>query len=721
MTIEVANFDDDIDNTATVSSDSLNFILTADFTHNSTTLNGFDNFSNLGVSTDGSFTNNATINPTGNLTITANTFINTGGVVNVDTFNLSINNDFDYVTGYRSNGTITDSALNLNVAGNFSYDNVNNFIWAASDSLTVAGNANIDARTGDYIQSGGTVDVAGALTVLASDFDLQNGSTINVGGTLSVSTTNSFTPRSGATISVDTFDFSAAILQNQATFTANDGTINIGGTNTQFLNNLGGEFNINNSLDIITAGEFSNYGDISAGDTLTITLTDTAESFFNGSGTNGNISANIFNLSVAGDFDYEDDYLNNGTITTNSFNLQVGGNFSYDDSASDFIWGANENLTVLGNADITVNNYTQNGAIDVTDALTINANSYTYNSLSDDFTWNANDSLSVTGNADITTNNYTQNGAIDVAGALAISAIGDFTNLTAGSINAATLAITVGEGTIDNDGTITTTSLTIDTDAIHNSGSITATTSLTINATNDVFSGGSIETSALAIDAGRNFGISGSITSDSLNITAGYTALNTGTIVSGSLDITTDDFFRNLAGGDISVDSLNITAGGKVTNIATINAGTLNIIANNDSSRTDDTTDFYVSNRGDITVTNLINITAVDNFYNTGDITADTLAITAKDILLLNTDSIEPYDGGDIVLSGDSSFIADGGDGVDGGIVVNRGNIDLGVFNLDITANRFINHADATIDADTLNLDVSSFVQNGFIDATIDQ
>ena len=51
----------------------------------------------------------------------------------------------------------------------------------------------------------------------------------------------------------------------------------------------------------------------------------------------------------------------------------------------------------------------------------------------------------------------------------------------------------------------------------------------------------------------------------------------------------------------------------------------------------------------------------------------------------------------------------------------NRGNIDLGVFNLDITANRFINHADATIDADTLNLDVSSFVQNGFIDATIDQ
>ena len=89
-------------------------------------------------------------------------------------------------------------------------------------------------------------------------------------------------------------------------------------------------------------------------------------------------------------------------------------------------------------------------------------------------------------------------------------------------------------------------------------------------------------------------------------------------------------------------------------------------------------------------MTNLINIT---------DITADTL--DAKDIIFLNTD--------------------DNIDGVDGGIIVNRGNIDLGVFNLDITANRFINHADATIDADTLNLNVSSFVQNGFIDAIINQ
>ena len=138
-------------------------------------------------------------------------------MVNVDTFNLSINNDFDYVTGYRSNGTITDSALNLNVAGNFSYDNVNDFIWLASDSLTVAGNADI---TADNYTQNGAIDVTGALT-------------INVGS----------------------------------------------------------------------------------------------------------------------DFDYIADF--NGAISFNSLDLSVGGNFSYDDSANNFTWGAQNNLTVLGNADIT--------------------------------------------------------------------------------------------------------------------------------------------------------------------------------------------------------------------------------------------------------------------------------------------------------------------------------------------------------------------------------
>ena len=82
ITIEVANFADDIDNAGIISAASLNFILTADFTHASDSFTGFINFSNLAITTEGTFTN--TINLAGvNLTITANSFNNTGGVVKI--------------------------------------------------------------------------------------------------------------------------------------------------------------------------------------------------------------------------------------------------------------------------------------------------------------------------------------------------------------------------------------------------------------------------------------------------------------------------------------------------------------------------------------------------------------------------------------------------------------------------------------------------------------
>ena len=111
-----------------------------------------------------------------------------------------------------------------------------------------------------------------------------------------------------------------------------------------------------------------------------------------------------------------------------------------------------------------------------------------------------------------------------------------------------------------------------------------------------------------------------------------------------------------------------------------------------------------------------MNIAAVDNFYNRGNITAANFTTSAKSVFLLNReiDSYDgTYDGGNISLNGDSSFRADGGsienygniislNGdssfiADGGSIENYGNIDFGVFNLDITANSFTNHADATI------------------------
>ena len=86
---------------------------------------------------------------------------------------------------------------------------------------------------------------------------------------------------------------------------------------------------------------------------------------------------------------------------------------------------------------------------------------------------------------------------------------------------------------------------------------------------------------------------------------------------------------------------------------------TLNITANYNSARTDDRTGFYVSNRGNITATNL-NIAAVDNFYNRGNITATNFTTSAKSVFLLNReiDSYDgTYDGGNISLNGDSSLL----------------------------------------------------------------
>ena len=524
------------------------------------------------------------------------------------------------------------------------------------------------------------------------------------------------------------------------------------------------------SAYIVTAS-FDNRGTITVtNDSLNVTadtvtnnsLNITADTFTN----TGSITANIFNLNVVGNFDYSSDYLNNGTINENILNLIVGGNFIYDDSSSDFTWDAQNSLIVLGNADITTDNYIQAGAIDVSGDWIVNANNFTYNSPSIDFIWDTNDILVVLGTVDITTKNFVNGGTIS-ADTFAISVAGDFDYssdfLNNGTNTADNLNFTARNGAFTNDTTldlagnlriagndfinigaisITADSLTISlTNNFTNSGTIDVADSFEITAGYTAINRGSIVTTNLDLTANdfinigaisitadsftisltNNFTNSGTINvADSFGITAGYTAINQSSIVSGSLDITANDFFRNLTGGDISVDTLNIIAGGKVTNTATIDvAGTLSIIANDDSSRTNDTTGFYVSNRGNITAIDF-NIAAVDNFYNRGNITATNFTITsAKDIFFLNKEIdsfVGTYDGGNISLTGDSSFIAADG------IIENYGNIDLGVFNLDISADSFTNKSGANVTAATVDItSVTTFINGGSIDATINQ
>ena len=94
-------------NTGTVTSDSLNLTIGGDFTHESTTLEDFT-FNNLAITTDGTFTNNDTIDLDGNLTITVNSFVNTSGSISTDSFALSVAGNFDYVTDFLNNNINTN-------------------------------------------------------------------------------------------------------------------------------------------------------------------------------------------------------------------------------------------------------------------------------------------------------------------------------------------------------------------------------------------------------------------------------------------------------------------------------------------------------------------------------------------------------------------------------------------------------------------------------------
>ena len=226
VTIGVTNFDDDITNSGTVSSASLNFILTDDFTHTSTTFNAFNNFSNLAITTNGAFSNNNNIDLTGNLaitadgtftnnnnidldgdfTLTANSFANSGGVV-ADALTVSVAGDFDY-------GTITANSYNLNVDGDFSYDDsANDFVLGLNDTLTVLGSANIVAA--DFSNSG-TIAVTGSLGITAAGFD--NSSIIRASSSFNV-TVGDFINQTGATITAAECNFVHDSFTDEGTIT----------------------------------------------------------------------------------------------------------------------------------------------------------------------------------------------------------------------------------------------------------------------------------------------------------------------------------------------------------------------------------------------------------------------------------------------------------------------------------------------------------------------
>ena len=122
----------------------------------------------------------------GILNIQAGSFTNTGGVLNSDTFALSVAGDFDYT----NRGTITTNTFNLNVGGDFSNNDANNdFTWGANDTLTVLGSASVTTAS---FSNSGTINISNSsFDITATDFT--NSGTISANTTLNttVSSTES--------------------------------------------------------------------------------------------------------------------------------------------------------------------------------------------------------------------------------------------------------------------------------------------------------------------------------------------------------------------------------------------------------------------------------------------------------------------------------------------------------------------------------------------------
>ena len=437
ITIEVPNFASNINNAGTISAASLNFILTDDFTHTSDSFTGF-NINNLTVSTDGTFTNANTIDLDGNLTITANSFNNSGGVVISDTFALSVAGDFDYLANYL--GTITTNAFNLQVGGDFSYDDsASNFTWRATDTLTVLGHANIVAAG---FANSGNITVTNSLNLTANTF-----------------------ANSGGVVSADTFNLDVAgDFEHSGTITTNAYNLNIGGdfsyddSNNDFTWGDSDTLTVSGSVSVTAAG-FENSGNI----TVTNSGNFTANTFTN----TGTVNAATVTIEVP---NFADDITNSGTVSSASLNFILTDDFTHSSTSFN---GFNNfsNLAIT-----TDGTFTNNATINPTGNLAITAG---YTAI--------NQGSIVSGSLDVITADFFRNltgGDISVAN-LNIIAGGKVTNTA--SITVGTLTITANNDStrtndttgfyVSNRGNITATSLNIAAvDNFYNRGNITATT-----------------------------------------------------------------------------------------------------------------------------------------------------------------------------------------------------------------------------------------------------
>ena len=410
---------DYVDDFGTITTTVLNFNVGGDFSNNDAandfTWGANDTLTVLGsaFATVDSFTNSGYIDIANSFNVSAGKrFYNErGAIINANDFNVTAVDRF-----YNWYGNATINADNFNVSAGKRFYSWTSTINANSFNLTVEE---------FYNEKNATLNATNNFNVTADNFTNTDGN-INA-DIFALSVIGDFDYTQRGIINATIFnlevggDFSNNDAANDFTWGAND-TLTVSGsasvTADSFTNR--GTIAVSNSSFDITAASLNNSGTISANTTLNTTVSSTTNNSFTNTG--GVLNATAFALSVAGDFDYVAEYLGNGTITTNTLNLNVGGDFSNNDASSDFVWGANDTLTVLGTASVVADSFNNSGTIavsnssfditatDFTNAGTISANSF--NTTVDTFINEANSTIAANECNIIYTTSYTDQGTI---------------------------------------------------------------------------------------------------------------------------------------------------------------------------------------------------------------------------------------------------------------------------------------------------------------------
>ena len=330
------------------------------------------------VNSDGTILNNSASDGTaqlGSTAVTANSNITTGSEANLILFQ---------VTG----STVSDLDGTIEVFGTEA-----GIIIANPNGITCGGCAFINTNRVDLVT--GTYNItAGTYSISDNDVNVDGGGLLasNV-GVLNIQTNNfsnsSFYP--GVGVSADTFNLSVA------------GDFSGGGDGIV----------VNNTFNLSVTGNFSTGASSGiVADTFNLSLAgDFAPGLYSA------ITVNTFNFSLAGDFDHIVSYdaafdifdtNNEGRIVVNAFNLNVGGDFIFSNSANNFIWRANDILTVSGTANITAASFNNSGTIDVNNS---------FNATVDTFINEAGATITAFGECNIVaTTSYADNGTITCQG-----------------------------------------------------------------------------------------------------------------------------------------------------------------------------------------------------------------------------------------------------------------------------------------------------------------